>query len=176
LTRFLLEIEGNMRGMILGFDEPSGKGVISTQGGERLLFSRPDWRATTSPTLGLSIDFTMKDGRATDVYPVPEGGASGAGITVKSPEAQRAFKLGVISLICAFVGVIIPLLGVILAVVSFVTGRNAFRQGRQHNEQAGQYMGLVGAIVSGLTILLYVVTIIFWAFVGTGLGFFMGAF
>lgn len=158
-----------MRGMILDFNEASGEGVASSGDGERFRFSRQDWKAAAAPVGGLSIDFSTEEGRATDIYPVPDGGTSGAGVVLKSAGAQRAFKLGATALGCSIVGALIPLLGVVLSFIAFVAGLKGFRLGRQHNDNPAWIMALVGLFISGITIF-YTLIALFFVLFGSGIG------
>jgi hypothetical protein len=162
-----------MRGIVLGYNEASGEGVATAKDGERFSFSRSDWKSPTLPRVGLGVDFSAQEGKAFEIYALPEGSDNGTGMTVRSDQAQQAFRLGGVSLACGVIGIFVPFLGLLLAVFALVTGVKAFKKGRQYNDQAGQIMGLIGSIIGGLTLAAYTVSLLFMITVGTGLGFLM---
>ena len=67
-----------MKGKILDFSIQSNSGAISGEDGERYNFDGADWKEDTSPTRGMSVDFSVEDNQAKEVYlAVPDATASG---------------------------------------------------------------------------------------------------
>jgi hypothetical protein len=162
-----------MRGMVLGYTDSNGEGMIAGDGGERFAFMRGDWKSPQTPASGMRVDFSVSDGKAIEIYAVPDTGQAPMGVPVKSAEAQNAFRLGAISLGCAIFGVIIPVIGLILALAAFICGFKGFNAGRRSNEQAGFIMAIIGMVISGLTLLGYTASIFFAVFLGTSFGLLM---
>lgn len=83
--------------------------------------------------------------------------------------------LGIVSCVCAVVGFFIPLLGLVLAAVALVCGIVGFKAARAANYQAGIVLTLIGALVSGISLLVSLLTA--FAFIGLAGGFgLFGAF
>jgi TM2 domain-containing membrane protein YozV/cold shock CspA family protein len=66
-----------MRGRVLGYDTASGEGVISGDDGNRYPMTRGSLGLGVSRLHpGNIVDFVVESGRATNIFPLPEGGAA----------------------------------------------------------------------------------------------------
>lgn len=72
--------------------------------------------------------------------------------TNNAPAAQPGLVHGVISCVCAGLGFFIPAIGLVLAIVGLVLGVKAYRAGKQAGYQTGMVLGLIGALVSGISL------------------------
>lgn len=57
-----------MKGKILDFSIQSNSGAISGEDGERYNFDGADWKGDSPPARGLSVDFSVEDNQAKEVY------------------------------------------------------------------------------------------------------------
>ena len=57
-----------MKGKILDFSIQSNTGAISGEDGERYNFNGADWKGDSSPTRGMSVDFSIEDGQVKEIY------------------------------------------------------------------------------------------------------------
>ena len=57
-----------MKGKILDFSIQSNSGAISGEGGERYNFDGVDWKGDSHPARGMSVDFSVEDHQAKEVY------------------------------------------------------------------------------------------------------------
>ena len=57
-----------MKGKILDFSIQSNSGAISGEDGERYNFDGPDWKGDSPPTRGMSVDFSVENNQAKEVY------------------------------------------------------------------------------------------------------------
>lgn len=60
---------------------------------------------------------------------------------------------GVAACVCAVLGFFIPVLGVIRAVVGLVLGIKAFGIGKENGNDTVNILGLIGAILSGISVI-----------------------
>jgi len=67
-----------MKGQILDFSIQTNAGVISGEDGKRYEFTGADWRESTPPQRGMSIDFEAQKNLAKNIYRVP-GASPGTG-------------------------------------------------------------------------------------------------
>lgn len=65
-----------MRGVVLGYDAPMARGVISAPDG-RFEFSRARWRSQAPPRVGMEVDFAVEQGFAVDIFPLSAPSSSG---------------------------------------------------------------------------------------------------
>ena len=83
-----------MRGKILTYSIHTTEGVISGDDGERYAFDRGQWRGTTVPRIGQTVDFVVDDGKADSIFPVAGASAGVGGSKNKIVAALLAFFLG----------------------------------------------------------------------------------
>lgn len=57
-----------MKGAVLDFNRSSGEGLIRGDDGTRYAFSATDFKSEAAPKPGQTVDFEVKDGRATAIY------------------------------------------------------------------------------------------------------------
>ena len=57
-----------MKGKILDFSIESNSGAISGEDGGRYNFDGADWKGDSHPARGLSVDFSVEDNQAKEVY------------------------------------------------------------------------------------------------------------
>ena len=57
-----------MQGTILAFSIQSNSGAISGNDGNRYAFSGSEWKESRAPTRGTSVDFTIEDNQAKEIY------------------------------------------------------------------------------------------------------------
>ena len=57
-----------MKGKILDFSVQSNSGAISGEDGERYNFDGSDWNGDSPPTRGMSVDFSVENNQAKEVY------------------------------------------------------------------------------------------------------------
>ena len=67
-----------MKGKILDFSIQSNSGAISGEDGERYNFDGADWSGDSPPTRGMSVDFSIEDNQAKEIY-LAVGGATASG-------------------------------------------------------------------------------------------------
>lgn len=67
---------------------------------------------------------------------------------------------GVASCVCAILGFFIPFVGLILAVIGLVLGLKAFKIGKANGNDTVNILGLIGAIISGISILVGIFSMI----------------
>ena len=70
-----------------------------------------------------------------------------------APTDQPGFILGIVSCVCAVLGFFIPFLGLVLAIVGLVCGIKAYKAGKAANYQLGTTLGLIGGLISGISLL-----------------------
>lgn len=68
-----------MKGEILNFSIQTNSGVISGADGQRYTFEGSNWRESTPPVRGLSVDFQPQGAAALEIYRALGGGAFQAG-------------------------------------------------------------------------------------------------
>ena len=57
-----------MKGKILDFSTQSNAGAISGEDGKRYNFDGADWKGDSHPARGMSVDFSVEDNQAKEVY------------------------------------------------------------------------------------------------------------
>lgn len=57
-----------MKGKILDFSIQSNSGAISGEDGKRYNFNGTDWKGDSHPARGMSVDFSVEDNQAKEVY------------------------------------------------------------------------------------------------------------
>lgn len=57
-----------MKGTILDFSIQSNSGAISGEDGQRYNFDGADWKENSSPNRGMSVDFSVEDNHAKEIY------------------------------------------------------------------------------------------------------------
>lgn len=57
-----------MKGKILDFSVQTNSGAISGDDGERYNFSGADWKSDRPPIRGMSVDFSVEDRQAKEIY------------------------------------------------------------------------------------------------------------
>lgn len=65
-----------MEGSVLTFNEAAQEGLIRTAEGKRFRFGRSDWKDSSAPAAGLSVDFVVEEDFARDIYCLKSGGSS----------------------------------------------------------------------------------------------------
>lgn len=75
-------------------------------------------------------------------------------------QAAPGTILGIVSLICGILG-LTPTFGIILAVVGLVTGSIARKQASAANNDTGRTLGLIGMILSAITLVIALISLIF---------------
>ncbi|MEQ1617260.1 MAG: hypothetical protein ABL883_02815 [Terricaulis sp.] len=62
-----------MKGRILGFDAATGAGAVNGEDGNRYSFASGDYKGPRAAAAGEDVDFVVKDGKATEIYPLKSG-------------------------------------------------------------------------------------------------------
>ncbi len=62
-----------MKGRILGFDAAAGTGAVNGEDGKRYSFAAGDYKGPRAASAGEEVDFVVKDGAATEIYPMKSG-------------------------------------------------------------------------------------------------------
>ena len=57
-----------MKGAILDFSIQSNSGAISGEDGQRYNFNGVDWKGDSPPARGMSVDFSVEDNQAKEIY------------------------------------------------------------------------------------------------------------
>ncbi len=57
-----------MKGTILDYSIPKNEGLISGEDGQRYTFTKNDWRSPGIPTRSRKIDFTINNGKASEIF------------------------------------------------------------------------------------------------------------
>ena len=68
--------------------------------------------------------------------------------------------LGVLSIICGLLG-FVPVLGLITSVLGVIFGIMGFARAREADNQAGVVCGIIGLVLSGTAVLLWVIGMLF---------------
>jgi hypothetical protein len=109
-----------MKGQVLGFDGTTG--AISADGGERYSFALADWKGERPPQPRDTVDFIVRDGAATEVYPTASSlGAAFSGLS----EGLRnsAGSGGGLAMIAGRPQLVLEALALIIAVLfSYIAG------------------------------------------------------
>ena len=151
-----------MRGTILGVDSTNGEGVVADASGVRHSFSAADWKSGGIPAVGQSVDYSISGDRATDVYLVPGGAASGgypggAAPHVGAP-ADPLFKQaqtnGIIALVAGILAwtILFPI-ALIPDIVAIIWGLKAKNQGAGFASKGPYYLGIAGLVLGVLSII-----------------------
>ena len=107
-----------MRGTLLEYDWQTQTGVISgNDDGSRYRFDAADWRESTQPTRGITVDFVPNGDRATDIYRL--AAAVGSGERSKIAAGLLALFLGFLGIHKFYLGYTGP--GVVMLVISLVS-------------------------------------------------------
>ena len=104
-----------MKGKILDFSVQSNSGAISGEDGERYNFDSSDWKVDSPPAPGMSVDFSVEDNQAKEIYE-----AVGSTTSRKSKIAAGLFAifLGGLGIHKFYLGYTVP--GVILLLSTFL--------------------------------------------------------
>jgi hypothetical protein len=147
-----------MRGTILGFDPATGEGVINDTSGNRVKFTRAEWKSPGEPAAGRTVDFEASDDQATGIFVVP-GTGSPLDFTGDDP-AKSAMTAGIISLACALVSFVLPYIGIITLVVAVIFGIKGKNLGRDLPDKTAYYLSLAGLIISGIALLFFLFAVV----------------
>ncbi len=104
-----------MKGKILDFSNESNTGAISGDDGERYNFEGVNWNADSPPTPGMSVDFSIENGQAKEIYP-----AVGSKPSVKSKKTAVLLALffGYLGVHKFYLGYTVP--GIIFLLINTV--------------------------------------------------------
>ena len=105
-----------MKGKILDFSIQSNSGAISGEDGNRYNFDGSDWKGDSPPTRGLSVDFSIEDDQAKEVY-LAVGGATDSGKN-KTTAGLLAIFLGGWGIHKFYLGYTVP--GIIFLLINTV--------------------------------------------------------
>lgn len=67
---------------------------------------------------------------------------------------------GIVSCVCAVFGFFVPVLGMVLAIIGLVAGLQAYGKGKAAGYRPGLILGLIGALVSGLCLVVAALAIL----------------
>jgi TM2 domain-containing membrane protein YozV len=81
-----------MKGKILDYTVQTNQGVITGDDGNRYKFVGAEWKASTPPTAGSTVDFETNLQEARGIYLI--SGASGTGMSKRVAASLFAFFLG----------------------------------------------------------------------------------
>lgn len=81
-------------------------------------------------------------------------------IMTENSQTTPGMVHGVASCVCAVLGFFIPFIGLILAVVGLVLGLRAFKTGKANGNDTVNILGLIGAIISGISIVVGIFSMI----------------
>jgi len=70
------------------------------------------------------------------------------------PNGQPGLIGGIISCVCAAFGFFVPVLGLLLAIIGLFVGMGAYKAGKRANYQPGLILGLIGAVISGVSLII----------------------
>lgn len=98
-----------MKGDVLGFDPDRNTGAISGHDGQRYEFVTLEWRGSSRPLRGETVDFVADGSRATQIYPLTR--------RFNPDEASTANVVYILYLVGLVVGVT-SIVGVIMAYVN----------------------------------------------------------
>lgn len=79
-----------MKGKILDFNSNNRTGIINADDGNRYNFDMAQWKGSVLPKNGASVDFSVNEGAAADIY----HDQAATGSSKKVPAAIFAFFLG----------------------------------------------------------------------------------
>ena len=65
-----------MKGQVLDYSVQKNEGVITTESGERFVFTGSEWKGDTQPSRGMWVDFESQEGHAVGIYRAISAGAS----------------------------------------------------------------------------------------------------
>ncbi len=105
-----------MKGKILDFSIQSNSGAISGEDGERYNFDGADWSGDSPPTRGMSVDFSIEDNQAKEIY-LAVGGATASGKN-KTAAGLLAIFLGHWGIHKFYLGYTVP--GIIFLLINTV--------------------------------------------------------
>ena len=176
-----------MQGRILELDSMGAGGTILGNDGKRYAFVIGEWRAADKAVAGGLVDFILGDNTmAREVFPMPGNAAASPAAPVQAGtpwvaqgaaprqtvQAVRAAQplqaatmgggnsvvLGLLGIVCLFVGFAIPFIPTIAA---FILGLVGADSGKRHNNMAGivlSRISWIGALV------LFIIAILFIGF------------
>ena len=103
-----------MKGTILDFSVESNSGAISGEDGERYNFDGADWKGDSPPTRGISVDFSVENDQAKEIYAAV---TRTAGTKSKVAAGILAIFLGGLGIHKFYLGYTVP--GVIFLLLTF---------------------------------------------------------
>ena len=135
-----------MQGTILDYSTQTRTGIISTAAGDRVSFTRNDWKASVAPIAGRRVDFVSNpDGTASEIYTHGAATASGG--------MSGSMKKAIIAGVCAVLAFFVPVLGLILAIAGLVIGRQARAAAKIEDDDTAAMIALVAIIVGVISLL-----------------------
>ena len=104
-----------MKGKILDFSHESNTGAISGDDGERYNFEGINWNSDSPPTRGISVDFSVENGQAKEIYPAV---SSQPAVKSKTTAALLALFFGGLGVHKFYLGYTVP--GIIFLLINTV--------------------------------------------------------
>ena len=105
-----------MKGKILDFSIQSNSGAISGEDGERYNFDGADWKGDSLPTRGISVDFSVEDNQAKEIYLALAVSSATASGKSKIAAGLLAIFLGWLGIHKFYLGYTVP--GIILLLIT----------------------------------------------------------
>ena len=137
-----------MKGIVLNFNSQDNLGLIRCTSDNRYEFSLAQWRSSSIPLAGDSVDFIEAERKATEIYKVED---NSHGQQIKSKTISSGTKTSTLSIISLIAGV----LGIFLfgSIIAIICGHIACSEIRNSNGKlSGNGLAISGLILGYLGI------------------------
>ncbi len=143
-----------MKGIVLNFNSQDNLGVIRCNFDNRYEFTLAQWKSSSIPSAGDSVDFIEVERKATEIYKVED---SSQGVPKPISFETKTSTLSIISLIAGILGIF--LIGSMIAIICGHIAHSEIKN--SHGKLSGNGLATSGLILGYLGVAFWVI----WALV-----------
>jgi hypothetical protein len=142
-----------MQGQILQLDDQQRTGLILGEDGKRYGFTANEWRGSTPPLVGSTVDFISEDDKAREIFPLnrSSAGASASSSAYAAP-TDNSVVLGGLGVACLALSFMIPVLPLIAAFILGLMGAGTAKQTGNSNGLLLSRIAWIGSVVMVLAV------------------------
>jgi hypothetical protein len=133
----------------------STQGLLIVEGQQKPFTLEGVWKSPVAPAVNMAVDVEfdsagfVKGLTALDLQPVP------------GMQASEGTAWGVVSIVFGAIG-LMPFVGIVSAIIGFCTGLIGRSKARRYGNSTGMTLGLIGIILSSITVTIAVILLIFF--------------